>query len=87
MKKEIHFTLTSHAETVITERGIPIAWVGRVLQSPVRTEPDRDDPELRHALAGIAEYGDRILRVIYNDTVNPWRVVTAFFDRSQKGKL
>ena len=27
------------------------------------------------------------LRVVYNETVHPWRVVTAYFDRAMRGKL
>jgi len=41
---------------------------------------------LRHALARIAERGDRVLRVVYNASVNPPRVVTAYFDRRQRGR-
>jgi hypothetical protein len=44
-------------------------------------EKDKEDPRLRHALGRIPEHGDRILRVVYNTTIEPWSVVTAFFDR------
>ena len=87
MQDKIHYALTAHAATVMTERKIPVAWLERVLQSPERTEPDKVDPELRHALGRITEHDDRILRVVYNVTVNPWRVVTVYFDRGQRGKL
>ena len=42
---------------------------------------------LKHALRRIPEYDDRILRVVYNETSEPWRVVTVFFDRTMRGKL
>ncbi len=42
---------------------------------------------LTHALRAIPEFGDRVLRVIYNRTKHPPHIVTAFFDRSMKGKL
>ncbi len=42
---------------------------------------------LIHALRAIPEFGDRVLRVIYNRTRQPPHVVTAFFDRGMKGKL
>jgi hypothetical protein len=80
------FELTAHAATVIAERQIDIAWVSRTLEKPERTETDRDDPSLTHALARIVERDDRILRVVYNPSVNPLRVVTAYFDRRQRGK-
>lgn len=80
------FTLTAHAATVISERGIDIEWIERVLLEPARMEPDRNDPSLAHALAPIAERGDRVLRVVYNPSDNPLRVVTAYFDRRQRGK-
>lgn len=38
----------------------------RVLSSPQKVLKDKDDPQLEHALGTIQEYGNRILRVIYN---------------------
>jgi hypothetical protein len=58
----------------------------RVLSSPERSEPDRADPELQHAIGRIAENGDRYLRVIYNAAVTPWRIVTACFDRGLRSE-
>ena len=84
---DFHYSLTLHAAMVIAERGIALEWVARVLASPQVTEIDKHDPELRHALATIPEHGSRVLRVIYNENSEPWRIVTAFFDRNQKGKL
>ena len=75
------YELSAHAKTVLEERGIRLDWLVRVLASPERTEPDRADTELRHAIGPIAENDDRYLRVIYNATVTPWRIVTAYFDR------
>ena len=87
MQDKIHYELTAHAATAMTERKILAAWVERVLRSPERTEPDKVDSELRHALGRITEHDDRILRVVYNVAVNPWRIVTVFFDRGQRSKL
>lgn len=81
------FTLTEHAAQAIVERAIDPAWVARVLLSPGRTEPDRNDPTLRHALGRIAERDDRVLRVVYNHRRNPPRIVTVYFDRTQRRKL
>lgn len=62
-------------------------WVIRTLSDPERIEPDRADPEVNHALARIPEYGNRVLCVVYNHTVVPPRIVTAFFDRRQRNRL
>jgi hypothetical protein len=78
------YILTIHAATAIAERGLDLAWVKQVLRRPNRTELDRNDPTLRHALGRIAERDDRVLRGVYNETVIPWRVVTAYFDRTQR---
>ncbi len=84
---EYPYTLTAHAAQVISERQISLEWVARTLSDPEKREPDRYDPALRHALARIPERGNRVLRVVYDENVHPWRIVTAYFDRSQKGKL
>jgi len=81
------YTLTAHAAFVLTERAIPLAWVVRILQQPERTEPDRADPSLVHALGHVAERGNRVLRMIYNDTTNPKRIVTVYFDRTQRDRV
>jgi hypothetical protein len=81
------FEISDHAREVLQERGIELAWVTRVIRLPIRTHPDLLDPNALHALAKIPEFGDRVLRVIYNPTVQPWRIVTAFFDRRMKGRL
>lgn len=87
MPDSVAYELSAHAETVMAEREILEAWVARVLNHPERSETDITDPLLRHALGRVAERDDRVLRVIYNETVEPWRVVTAFFDRAMRGKL
>ncbi len=77
----MEYRLTSHAKKTIAERGIDRAWIERILSHPARVESDRQDRALSHALGRIPEYGDRVLRVIYNANALPWVVVTAFFDR------
>ena len=80
------YELTDHAAGVIAERDIDITWVVRVLAKPDRTESDRSDPTLTHALGRVAERDDRVLRVVYNALVNPPRIVTVYFDRRQRGE-
>lgn len=83
----IQYRLTQHARLVIAERGINPSWIEHVLEKPLWTERDRTDNELGHALGRIPGYGDRVLRVIYNDTATPWLIVTAYFDRSMRDTL
>ncbi len=85
--KDFPYELTIHVREQIVERKIPLEWIRRVLENPSRTEPHKTDPELRHALGIIPENGDRVLRVVYNSTTQPWRIVTVHFDRRLKGKL
>jgi hypothetical protein len=81
------YVLTAHAQVVLEERAIPLEWVERVLARPARVDPDPGDPELRHALGRIEEHGNRVLRVVYNETVVPRRIVTVYFDRTMRSKL
>jgi hypothetical protein len=81
------FLLTDHASAVMRERDITVEWVRRVLTHPHLRLPDAEDPDLLHALAPIAEREDRVLRVVYNGTIDPWRVITVYFDRAWRGML
>lgn len=58
-----------------------------MLDAPRRVDQDATDPELKHALGPIEEQGGKVLRVVYSDSVRPVRIITAYFDRSLKGKL
>lgn len=81
------YALSLHAIVTIRERGLEHAWVELCLTHPDRTERDRVDPALIHALKRIDAAGGRVLRVVYNPGVQPVLIVTAFLDRSMKGKL
>lgn len=87
MLDDFPYALTGHAAEVIYAREISKEWIVRVLMHPRKTEADRNDPELRHALASILEREDRVLRVIYNHTTNPLLIVSVYFDRTQRGRL
>ena len=54
--------------------------------SPTQSLPRRADSTLTHALGRIAERDGRVLRVVYNASVIPPRIVTVYFDRRQRGK-
>lgn len=74
------YVLTEHAQKRLRKRKIAIEWIAATLEHPARTENDPDDPELAHALRAIPERGFRVLSVIYNESVVPVRVVTAYFN-------
>jgi Domain of unknown function (DUF4258) len=80
------YELTAHAATVMAEREIDAAWLELALAWPERTEADRFDASLVHALRRVPEFGDRVLRVVYNPAHKPPRVITLYFDRRQRGK-
>ena len=79
--------LSSHAKKVIFERNIKLTWIENTFNNPDKIEIDLYDNTLEHRLKIINQYDNRILRFIYNKTVNPVLVITAFFDRRMKGKL
>ena len=79
--------LTAHERQAMAERGIPIDWVQRTVDGPASRSRDPYDHEVERCYLPIAERGDRVLRVAVNVTSDPWRVVTAFFDRSMRGEL
>lgn len=83
----MNFEVTQHAVEMIERRSIEREWLRRTLEDPELVRPDEKDPTLEHRLKGIPEYGDRVLRVIINATVDPVRVVTVYFDRTMKGEL
>jgi len=78
------FILTDHAHKRCARRGIKEAWIRQALENPATVEQDIHDSDLVHARWAVPEKGFRILRVIYNETVHPVAVVTAFFDSKAK---
>jgi hypothetical protein len=81
------FHTTKHAATVIAARNIKREWFETALTRPALVQPDADDAELEHRLAIIADYGNRVLRVVVKRNTQAALVITAYFDRTMKGKL
>ncbi len=81
------YSLTEHGKTRIQERGIHLEWICDTVQHPQKLKIDPDDPSKYYAFKTISEYGDRVLRVIYNKDRTPWAIISAYFDRNMKGKL
>ena len=82
----MEFTLSEHAKDTMRERDISLAWLAITINAPDVTEAHRDDPSLIHALRRIPEFGNRVLRVVYNQAKQPPHVVTVYFDRTARGK-
>ena len=78
------FVLTDHAEKRCSRRKIRREWIASALKQPARIEDDPDDPDLAHVLCLVPERAFRVLRVIYNETVAPVTIVTAYFDDEVK---
>jgi hypothetical protein len=78
------FRLTDHGRKRCLQRKIELDWITKTLTYPARIESDKEDPDLTHALQIIPERGFRVLRVIFNETVEPITVVTAYFDDEVK---
>ncbi len=75
------YVLTEHARDALAKRRILTGWMERALTTPELIEVDPIDANLEHRLMHIAEFDNRVLRVVVNVTVIPPRVVTVFFDR------
>jgi hypothetical protein len=73
--------LSAHAEELLEERGIAVAWVREAVFDPDRSEPDPRDPRLTRSFRVIPEAGNRILRVVHRPDPPDIFVVTAHFDR------
>jgi len=81
------FILTKHAEVSAAEREIQMEWICRALENPDRREADRREDGVELFYAKIAAYGNRVLKVVVNVQVDPWRVMSVYFDRSMKERL
>lgn len=77
---------TFHARRAMVEREIRVEWVLRTLKKPEFRFDDPADSDLERFFCHIPERGGRVLRVVVNTQVHPWRIITVFFDRKMKGK-
>ena len=77
------YELTAHALAKVTLERIPLDWVQRVIEGPTERAPEPEDANVTRAWARIPEYGDRVLRVVYNHATAPYRIVTVTWDRGK----
>jgi len=83
----LSYEVTQHARYVLQERQIAVEWMERVLANPALIEASATDAELENRFGIIAEYGNRVLRVVVNTQVVPELVVSVYFDRRMRDKL
>ena len=69
------------------EREIPVEWIRLTLEDPDRREADRREVGVELFYAKIAAYENRVLKVVVNVQVDPWRVMSVYFDRYMKERL
>jgi hypothetical protein len=82
----MEYDLTEHARDALSKRQIRQEWLEKALAAPEWTETDSVDERLEHRLVRIAEFGDRVLRVVVDVRLVPERVVTAYFDRRRRDR-
>lgn len=78
---------TEHANHALKNRMIDRKWVLKTVEQPDLRQCDPNDEELERFYRRIPDCGDRVLRVVVNTKLAPWRIVSVFFDRRMKGKL
>ncbi len=81
------FVLSKHAEVSAEEREIPLEWIRQTLKEADLREADRRETGVELFYARIAACGNRVLKVVVNVQVDPWRVMSVYFDRSMKERL
>lgn len=81
------YILSRHARERVTQRNIQMEWITRTLENPAKIEHDEEETYRLHAFLPISEFNNNVLHVIYDSSVEPAKVITAYFDRLMKGKL
>jgi hypothetical protein len=76
--------LTGHAEEMVADRGIDLAWVFTAIENPDIRSADPRDPNLTRSYRKISAADGRILRVVHRLDGDDILVITAFFDRGMK---
>ncbi len=73
------FELSTHAKNMMIERKIVEDWVWRTVDTPSKKKTDADGNV--HYIKPIRERQGRVLHIIVNPNVSPYRIITLFFDR------
>ncbi|AFZ49743.1 DUF4258 domain-containing protein [Dactylococcopsis salina] len=81
--------VSNHAVQQMEKRQIKQTWIREVLINPIAIESDPKDADLKWAF-GKVDCQDgltRVLKVVYNDQVTPFKIVTIHFDRKAKKRF
>lgn len=81
------FQLTLHASEMLAVRGIAEKVLGAVLDQPDLIRPDRGDESLENWYGVVPDHEGRVLKVVVRKEGDTMVVVTAYFDRSMRGKV
>ncbi len=76
--------LSKHTSDELATRRIRLDFIEAALAAPDRRTADPNDPALTRSFKAIAEFGDRVLRVVHRPHGPDIFVVTAHWDRGAK---
>lgn len=79
-----HFDYSDHAKEMLVERGIAREWVERAILNPDTIEADPKHVDRTRAYKAVPERDGRVLRVVYVQSGQAYRVITLFLDRSRR---
>jgi hypothetical protein len=78
-----NFIFTRHSEDMLIQREIDRQWIMATVLNPDALEADPAKLGVFRAFRSIAERGGRVLRVVYAQDGDNFRILTAFFDRKR----
>jgi hypothetical protein len=84
IEPERRFGYTDHANSMLAERDIRREWVEPAILSPDAIEADPKNLDRTRAYKVLPERDGRVLRVVYVQSGQAYRVITLFLDRSRR---
>jgi hypothetical protein len=76
--------LSKHITDEMDGRSISLSYIQSALAAPDRVTVDPADPSLTRSYKAIAEFGNRVLRVVHRPEGTDIFIVTAHWDRGAK---
>lgn len=77
-------TYSDHVMVMLIERNISREWIERTILDPDATETDPKHLDRTRAYKALPERDGRVLRVVYVQSGQVYRVITLFLDRSRR---
>lgn len=84
IEPERRFSYTHHANLMLVERDIRREWVERAILSADAVEADPKHLDRSRAYKTLPERDGRVLRLVYVQSGEDYRVITLFLDRSRR---